>query len=152
MCVRVHYFTTKTHDMMLAYLYSVVPNKCSFEWTDNSSDSDDDTHCEIHKVAGNRYNHPSQDRSDTTCCWRVSNAPDAPVQSGTVSTPRPTPDPTQAPTPRPTPAPTEPKKDKDKKDKAGKRQRDRVRHFLRSLRFADDKEEEEDQVADNNFF
>ena len=97
-----------------------------FEWTDNSSESDDENHCELHKVEGNRYNDESQDRSDTTCCWRVSNNP---------------------PTPRPTPAPTD-----SKDNKGGKRQRDRERHFLRSLRFEDDKEQGEDQVVDNNNF
>ena len=95
-----------------------------FEWTDNDSDSDDENHCELHKVAGNRYNDESQDRSDTTCCWRVSNAP----------------------TPRPTPAPTEPKD-----DKGGKRQRDRVRNFLRNLRFEEDEESLAD-AEDNEFF
>lgn len=93
-----------------------------FEWTDNSSDSDNGNHCELHRVEGNRYNDESQDRSDTTCCWRVSNNP-------------------------PTPAPTD-----SKDNKGGKRQRDRERHFLRSLRFADEKEQWETKVVDNNFF
>ena len=112
-------------------MHYVVPNKNRFEWTDNSSDSDDENHCEIHEVAGNRYNDESQDRSDTTCCWRVSA------------------DPTPRPTPRPTPAPT-----KSKDNKSGKRQRDRERHFLRSLRFADEKEQwgAEVLVVDNNNF
>uniref|UniRef100_A0A7S0FLU5 Uncharacterized protein n=1 Tax=Minutocellus polymorphus TaxID=265543 RepID=A0A7S0FLU5_9STRA len=104
-----------------------------YEWTNNGNDSDDENHCEIHEVLGNRYNDVSQDRSDTVCCWRVSANP----------TPRPpTPRP---PTPRPTPAPTNPKD-----NKGGKRQRDRVRNFLRNLRFEDDKEDI--KAGDNSFF
>mmetsp|Transcript_9806 Transcript_9806/g.27471 ORF Transcript_9806/g.27471 Transcript_9806/m.27471 type:complete len:155 (-) Transcript_9806:106-570(-) len=48
-----------------------------YEWTNNESDSDDEDHCEIHEVAGNRYNDVSQDRSDTVCCWRVTSTPDS---------------------------------------------------------------------------
>ena len=118
-----------------------------FEWTDNSSDSDDDTHCEIHEVAGNRYSDESQDRSDTTCCWKLPEFPTPrPTSRPTPGpTPAPTaPRPTPRPTPAPTPAPTEPKD-----DKGGKRQRDRARNFLRKLRFDED---EQMEIVDNNFF